>query len=81
MAKLLKDLRQGLADGNAGATQRAAHTLKGAARIMAAHQLVKISADLEVLARDQQLDAVGSRLAELESAVNQACRRIEAWQG
>jgi PAS domain S-box-containing protein len=78
--KLLKDLRQGLADENVEATQRAVHTLKGAARIMAANRLTEISSELETLAKDEQLETVRSRLGEIESAVEQACTIINAWQ-
>ena len=79
--KLLKDLRQGLADENVELTQRAAHTLKGAARILAAKRLAGLAGELEKLAKDKQLDAVRSRLGEIEAAVDQACGIIKAWRG
>jgi len=67
--KLLKDFRQGLADENVELTQRAAHTLKGAARILAANRLAALAGELEKLAKDKQLDTVRSRLGEIEAAV------------
>jgi PAS domain S-box-containing protein len=79
--KLLKDLRQGLADEDAQTTLRAAHTLKGAARILAANRLAGLAAELEQLAKDEQLAAVRSRLGEIEAAVDQACGIIKAWRG
>ena len=78
--KLLKDLRQGLADENVESAQRAVHTLKGAARILAANRLAQVSSEFETLAKDKQLETVRVRLEELESAVEQACRIINAWQ-
>ncbi|MBI2481746.1 MAG: response regulator, partial [Planctomycetia bacterium] len=78
--KLLEDLRQGLADENVEATHRAVHTLKGAARILAANRLTDISSEFEMLAKDKQLEVVRARLGEIESAVDQACRIISAWR-
>lgn len=79
--KLLKDVRQGLADENVELTQRSAHTLKGAARILAAQQLTEISSEFEILAKEKQLDAIRSRIGEIEFAVQQACEIIKAWRG
>jgi len=79
--KLVKDLRQGLADENPDATQRAVHTLKGAARILAANRLAGLAAELEKQAKNKQLDTVRSRLGEIEAAVDQACDIIKAWRG
>ncbi|MCA9145964.1 MAG: response regulator [Planctomycetaceae bacterium] len=79
--KLLKDLRQGLADENVEATQRAAHTLKGAARILAASRLTEISSEFEVLAKERQVETIRSRLHEIEAAVDEACKLIKAWRG
>ena len=50
------------------------------ARILAANQLGEIAAELENHARDDQLDAVRSRLGEIEAAVDQACGIIKAWR-
>ncbi|MEO8493797.1 MAG: response regulator, partial [Planctomycetota bacterium] len=79
--KLLKDLRQGLADENVEATQRAVHTLKGSARILAANRLGAISAELEKDARDKNLDVIRARFGEIEAAVDEACRVISTWRG
>ncbi|MBC8353407.1 MAG: response regulator [Planctomycetes bacterium] len=79
--KLVKDLHQGLADENAEATQRAAHTLKGAARILCAGRLSVVAADLEHLAKDKHLEAVRLRFDEIEATVDQACKVIKAWRG
>jgi PAS domain S-box-containing protein len=78
--KLLKDLRQGLADEDVEATQRAAHTLKGAARILAANRLTEITSEFELLAKNRQLETIRSRVEEIEAAVDQACRIIDTWR-
>jgi CheY-like chemotaxis protein len=77
--KLLKELRQGLADDDAHTARRAVHTLKGAARILIAHQVMKLSGELEQLSKENQLDAVRSRLDEIASAVERACDVTKAW--
>ncbi len=79
--KLMKDLRQGLADNDAELAQRAAHTVKGAARILAANQLIEISAELELAAKEGQLDVVQARVEEIATAVDRACHLIRQWQG
>lgn len=77
--KLMQDLRKGLADSDSALAQRAAHTIKGAARILAANQLIEISGELELAAKNKDLDTVQSRLGEIEKAVNQACDVIRKW--
>ena len=55
--------------------------MKGAARILAANQLAGLAAELEKQARDEQLDAVRSRLGEIEAAAEGACGIVKAWRG
>ncbi len=78
--KLVNDLRKGLADSNAEAAHRAAHTLKGAARILAARRLAEVAGDIERLAGKHQLVEVQSRVGELEAIVTQTCSVVKDWR-
>jgi two-component system, sensor histidine kinase and response regulator len=65
--RLLKELRQASADGNAGILKRAAHTLKGAASNFGAIAVVDAARDLETMGREGNLadaPAVCGRLEE-----------------
>ncbi|CAN5294367.1 hypothetical protein BH11PLA2_BH11PLA2_28670 [soil metagenome] len=64
--RLVRELRNALADGNAHALQRAAHGLKGAAGYVGGNPLVVVAQQLEVLGTCGDLTAAGPAFRELE---------------
>ncbi len=65
--KLLSDIRTALANGDAQAAYRAAHTLKGSAGNFDAHEAVAIAQRLEARAREGNLEAAKAVFSSLES--------------
>jgi two-component system sensor histidine kinase/response regulator len=55
---LLHEIQQAISDGDAKRLQRAAHTLKGSLAYFAAQSAYEIALDLEILARDSDLEKV-----------------------
>jgi two-component system sensor histidine kinase/response regulator len=64
--KLLEDIRTALANGDAQAVYRAAHTLKGSAGNFDAHDTVAILQRLEARAREGNLESARTVFASLE---------------
>jgi HPt (histidine-containing phosphotransfer) domain-containing protein len=64
----LANLRNAVAAGDAEAARRAAHTLKGNGRTFGAPELSTLAQELEASSADGDLDAVRSRLDELDRA-------------
>ena len=63
--RLLEQLRESLANGNAEESRRHVHSLKSTSANIGANPLAKIAAELEEFARLEQLEAVKNRLDEL----------------
>ncbi len=73
--RLLADLRQAVADGDADVVRRSAHTLKSTASYLGAKGLADVAMRVELLARDGGLACAADQIAALE---NTAARFLEA---
>ncbi|WP_370298814.1 PAS domain-containing protein, partial [Pontibacterium sp.] len=69
--KLMAEIQTTLAAGDAVALRRAAHTLKGSAAVFAAKRTVANALQLELMARDGELEAAPDTLVALEAEVEQ----------
>jgi two-component system sensor histidine kinase/response regulator len=65
----LEDLRRGVADSDAAAIEKAAHTLKGSAASFGARSLVEAALRVEKIGASLDLAEVGSAVRDLESHV------------
>jgi HPt (histidine-containing phosphotransfer) domain-containing protein len=63
--RMLKELRQALAGNNVELFRRTAHSLKSNANTFGALVLAGLAKDLELIGRDNQLNAVGDKLEKL----------------
>lgn len=78
--RLLEQMRQSLADGDVEELRRAAHTLKGSARLFAAHPTADAALEVEDIGREERLadDAVARVQTEvdrlLDSSITSATR-------
>jgi len=63
---LIDSIRQSLADNDAPTLQHSAHTLKGSSASLGAQRMATISADLEKLGREHNLEGGPTLLAEVE---------------
>ena len=68
-ARLLRDIRDGIARGHVGDLQHAAHSLKGALRTLTAPAASEAAAQLEVLARDGDLSTIEAACGALEGEI------------
>lgn len=64
--KLLEELRQALAAGDAPAAMRAAHSIKGEVSYLSAPAASQAARKLEDIARENNLDQAGTVFAALE---------------
>jgi signal transduction histidine kinase/DNA-binding NarL/FixJ family response regulator/HPt (histidine-containing phosphotransfer) domain-containing protein len=64
--KWVREMRESLARGDARTLQRMAHTLKSSCDNLGAQRGLELSARLEMLAQQQQLDEAGGALQQLE---------------
>jgi len=62
---MLKELSQALAARNAELFRRTAHSLKSNSNTFGALALAELSKDLELMGRDNRLEAVGDKLEKL----------------
>jgi signal transduction histidine kinase/DNA-binding response OmpR family regulator/HPt (histidine-containing phosphotransfer) domain-containing protein len=65
--ELLEKLRQGLEQGDADTTRRAAHTLKSSSANLGARQLASLSQELEEAGRTNSLERTGALLDRIET--------------
>lgn len=78
--RLLEQMRRSLADGDVEELRRAAHTLKGSARLFAAHPTADAALEVEDIGREERLadDAVARVQTEvdrlLDSSITSATR-------
>lgn len=72
----LATIRQAVADGDAGALGRAAHTLKGASANLGAGRLAGLCADLEARGRAGGLDDAASLIAATTTELDHVQRAL-----
>ena len=72
------ELRTEVAAGNASATARLAHRMKGACGDTAAHEMHRQMAEIEELALGGQLEEVANRFSNLELAWTRFLERLES---
>jgi signal transduction histidine kinase/CheY-like chemotaxis protein/HPt (histidine-containing phosphotransfer) domain-containing protein len=75
---LLESLRDGLAKGDRVQVERAAHSIKSSAAIVAAHALSRSAASAESHAREGRMDQVSVLMPEMNQYFNLAARQLEA---
>jgi signal transduction histidine kinase/DNA-binding response OmpR family regulator len=63
----LSDLRESMRRGDCARLAELAHTLRGSAANLGAHEMVRVCTELEELGRDGDISIVPSRFADLES--------------
>jgi len=68
--RLLEKIEQALAEGDASGLERAAHSLKGQIRCLAAPEAQRAVEKLEEKARQRDLPAVAAALPELDTALS-----------
>jgi CheY-like chemotaxis protein len=68
--KLIRQMQDGLSAGDSVLVQRSAHTFKSSVGIFAAVRLVDSGEQIEVLAKEQQLDKCAHLVPELENLMN-----------
>ena len=73
---LLAQIRAGLAEHNAEAVERSAHTLKGALSNFGAIRACEAARELEIRGRDSRLDDSAAPLALLEAEVAAAMNAL-----
>lgn len=72
----LEQLRNALAAQDAEAFRRAAHTIKSNAATFGAHQLAALARELEMMGRENNLEA-GNQLQALEEAAEQVMNELK----
>jgi CheY-like chemotaxis protein len=75
--RLLEQLHEGLADGNAAEVHRAAHTIKGSVRYFGCPNLGRLAAEIEVQAAEGELAGLAERAEELSAQVEAVLRELE----
>jgi HPt (histidine-containing phosphotransfer) domain-containing protein len=68
---LLPQLTEAIDQGNAPESQRFAHTIKGAARVIAATKTMNVAQGIEQAARRGDLDAARGSLGDLQTAIDE----------
>ena len=76
----LESLREAATSGDATAARRAAHTLKGNSRTFGAGNLASLCQEAETAAGEGDLDAVLSRLDEIDREWRRVCAELVAWR-
>ena len=74
----MAEIQTTLAAGDAVALRRAAHTLKGSAAVFSAKRTVAIALQLELMARDGELEAAPETLIALEAEVEQLIQALQS---
>lgn len=77
-APLLVTLRDAAAHSDPDAMRRAAHSLKGSSANLGARRLAELSARLEALGRQGEVERAGSAIDQVEAEFERACRAFEA---
>lgn len=69
-ARHMEEIREGIQRTDAGAVERAAHTLKGTAGNFAAQRTFELASHLEVLGRERRFRELPKAFAELEEELD-----------
>ncbi|GAA5138116.1 Hpt domain-containing protein [Alloalcanivorax gelatiniphagus] len=73
LAALHEAVREGYMDG----IRQQAHSFKGSSGNLGALRVSALCLEMEQLARDQQLETAGDRLAALEQAFEESCQALD----
>ena len=77
--KMIREIQDGLAAGDAVRFQRGAHTLKGSADVFGASQVVEVAKRLETMGREEQLgNGAEVALVELDAEVGRLIDALRA---
>jgi HPt (histidine-containing phosphotransfer) domain-containing protein len=68
--RLLEQMRRSLADGDVEELRRAAHTLKGSARLFAAHPTADAALEVEDIGREERLTDADDAVARVQTEVD-----------
>jgi HPt (histidine-containing phosphotransfer) domain-containing protein len=74
--KMIRDMQTALAESDVESFRRNAHSLKSNANTFGATELARQAKDLEMMARENNLD-VGNRLDTLKEALQNAARELD----
>jgi HPt (histidine-containing phosphotransfer) domain-containing protein len=74
--KMIRDMQTALAESDVESFRRNAHSLKSNANTFGATELARQAKDLEMMARENNLD-VGNRLDTLKEAFQSAARELD----
>ena len=77
--ELFAQMNQALDDGDAESFRRAAHSLKSNSASFGAMQLSSQAREMEYLGRDEKLDEARPKMAQLETAYEQAAAALRAY--
>jgi HPt (histidine-containing phosphotransfer) domain-containing protein len=66
-SKLVSDLEQAIAQGDAEKLMRAAHSLRGSSATLGASSLATLCQKLETMGRERQLEGAAAQMAQLET--------------
>jgi HPt (histidine-containing phosphotransfer) domain-containing protein len=78
--QLIAAMQQALADDNAEAFRRAAHTLKSNSASFGAVNLAALAKELEMIGKTGRLDGAGDALERLAAEYDRAERALQEWQ-
>jgi len=78
--QLIAALRQALAEDNAEAFRRAAHSLKSNSASFGALNLSELAKELEMIGKTGRLDGAGDALARLAAEYDRVERALKEWQ-
>jgi HPt (histidine-containing phosphotransfer) domain-containing protein len=76
----LESLREAAASGDANSARRAAHTLKGNSRTFGAGELASLCQEAEAAAGADDLDAVLSRIGEIDAEWRRVDAELLVWR-
>jgi len=80
-AKHVEAIRQAIEAGDAESLTRAAHTLKGSARLFGAGALAACALELENLGRADSLDEAAKRVPEISAATDRVVAALRTRSG
>ena len=75
--ELLQNLDSAIQDGNCEAIRESAHSLKSSSGNIGARKIFELSAKLEDMGRDEEIDDAGAIFAEVEQLFPKVCELLE----
>ena len=78
--RLVEQMKAALQNDDADSFRRAAHSLKSNSATFGAMRLSGMAKELEILAREQKLSEVGSKLQPLQDALDAVCVELRGLQ-